>query len=56
LLGAVCDAFSARAGLALGGLSAVFAAAWGAMMLRRMSSRTRPAPEAIDLGEGLSLA
>ena len=56
LLGAVCDAFSARAGLALGGLSAVVAAGWGAVMRRRVADRARPVPEAIDLGEGLSVA
>ena len=34
LLGAVCDAFGARAGVALGGLAALAAAAWGVWIQR----------------------
>jgi MFS family permease len=37
LLGFICDAFGARAGLTLGGLAAVGAAAWGYFAARRFS-------------------
>jgi hypothetical protein len=35
ILGLVCDAWGARAGLVLGGLSALAAAAWGLWAVRR---------------------
>jgi MFS family permease len=56
LLGAVCDVFSARAGLALGGASAIAAAAWGAVMSRRIAGRARRVTEAVDVSDGLQLA
>ncbi|MGZ4149471.1 MAG: MFS transporter, partial [Actinomycetota bacterium] len=37
LLGFVCDAFGARAGVALGGVAAVAAAGWGVVASRRVS-------------------
>jgi MFS family permease len=42
ILGAVCDAFGARAGVGIGAVAALGAAAWGAFMLRRV----RPAGSA----------
>src|SRR4051794_20129531 len=42
VLGAVCDALGARAGLVIGGLAALAAAFWG-----RFASKRRAAPEAI---------
>src|SRR5439155_24866893 len=36
LLGAVCDRFGARAGLAVGGVAAVLAAAWGRRVVLRL--------------------
>lgn len=38
LLGYVCDAFGARAGLALGGVAAIGAAAWGVLASRRAAT------------------
>lgn len=45
LLGWVCDAFGSRAGLAVGGLAAVGAAAWGFRATRRLQTT-----EAVDTG------
>jgi MFS family permease len=55
-LGAVCEVFSARAGLALGGASAIAAAAWGAVMSRRVAGRARRITDAVDVSDGLQLA
>ena len=38
ILGAVCDRYGARAGIAIGGVAAVLAAVWGRKVARRMAS------------------
>ena len=44
LLGAVCEAFGARSGLALGGISALAASVWGLIVTRRVHTGTVPDP------------
>ena len=57
LLGFVCDAFGARAGVALGGIAAVAAAGWGVLAARRVSrtelhAEVEGAPAVEELGVG----
>jgi hypothetical protein len=49
ILGAVCDAFGARAGLVIGGLAAVTAAAWGRQMIKRgmVDAASAPMPSGL---------
>ncbi len=54
ILGAVCDAFGARAGLVVGGVAAVGAAGWAWLVGRRVSERRHAVPpesveEALEL-------
>ena len=51
LLGFVCDAFGARAGVALGGLAAIGAAAWGLMASRSLPTSATGPPDLLDLGD-----
>jgi predicted MFS family arabinose efflux permease len=44
ILGAVCDAYGARAGLVIGGLAAVAAALWGRRMVKRGTVDASSAP------------
>lgn len=44
ILGYICDAFGARAGILVGAVAAVAAAAWGLAMHRRVVARTHHAP------------
>ena len=55
LLGYVSDLFGARAGLVLGGLAALAAAAWGTMAARRVHRATLP-NDAVATAEGVTLA
>lgn len=52
LLGAVCDAFGARAGLVVGGLAAVGAAAWGYSRSGRIDDVPREVSVPLDLQAG----
>ena len=55
LLGYVSDLYGARAGLVLGGLAALGAAAWGTMAARRVHRATMP-NDAVATAEGVTLA
>ena len=55
LLGYVSDLYGARAGLVLGGLAALGAAAWGTMAARRVHRATVP-NDAVATAEGVTLA
>src|SRR5204862_2544781 len=44
ILGAVADAFGARAPLVIGGVAALGAAAWGRCMMRRVDESDEPPP------------
>jgi MFS family permease len=48
IVGAVCDAWGARAGLVLGGVAAFAAAAWGWFALRRRRSKAGASPRPPD--------
>ena len=57
LLGFVCDAFGARAGVALGGVAAVAAAGWGVLAARKVSrtelrAEVEGTPAVEELGVG----
>jgi len=52
LLGAICDAYGARAGLVVGGVAALAAAGWGFLKGRRVISYRIPARPAGPLLEG----
>jgi MFS family permease len=53
ILGAICDAFGARAGLLVGGGAALGAAAWGWTMSRRFPEATRTSPVIVDVAANL---
>jgi MFS family permease len=54
ILGAICEAFGARAGLAVGAAACLGAAGWGAFAGRRSLADTGPEPVgAVDLAEEL---
>ena len=55
LLGYVSDLYGARAGLVLGGLAALGAAAWGTMAARRVHRATMP-NDTVATAEGVTLA
>ncbi len=58
LLGAICDALGPRAGVILGGIAALGAAAWGAFASHRAGVPVRPVPPDVgtDLGVSASVA
>ncbi|MCU1380386.1 MAG: arabinose efflux permease family protein [Acidimicrobiales bacterium] len=58
ILGVICDAFGARAGVAVGGAAALGAAAWGAYMLRRVhpTATVEPDKDLVASGAELSVA
>ena len=47
ILGAICDAFGARAGLVVGALGAFAAAGWGRTAMRALAARTARGPEPV---------
>jgi predicted MFS family arabinose efflux permease len=51
VLGVVCDALGARAGLILGGLAALAAAGWGALASRRVTSAAAPSAPATAVSD-----
>ena len=53
LLGAVCDAFGARAGILVGGIAALGAAAWGIVVSRREGVPTRSVADTLTVAADL---
>ena len=51
IVGAICDAFGARAGLVIGGLSGLAAGAWGIYASARRDARTRVTSGQLSAGD-----